>query len=80
MAAVNTSLATETGRDHVSRARALAEKCRPDLSQYKKIQVDAKTIIYVKPDRDTQEAVQNWIRRLEEHRKQDRKHDSAFKD
>lgn len=73
MAAINSSLATETGRDQRSRALAIAEKTRPDLSQFKAIKVDAKTIIYVNPDRDTQKAVQDWLHRLEFHRDQDRK-------
>ena len=77
MAAINSSLATETGRDQRSRALALADKTRPDLSQFKAIKVDAKTIIYVERDRDSEKAVQNWLQRHEFHRDQDRKRGSA---
>lgn len=51
--------------DIVKDTRKLAEKKRPDLSKLKKVQIDAKTIIYTKDNRTEAEIRKDFLAKLE---------------
>lgn len=51
--------------DIVKDTRKLAEKKRPDLSKLKKVQIDAKTVIYSKDPRSAEEIRKDFLAKLE---------------
>lgn len=57
-------------REHESRARRKAIEASPDLKKLKSVRVDHKTMIFINPQRDAAQAVQNFKERHNEFVKQ----------
>ncbi|MCF8349289.1 MAG: hypothetical protein K9G61_10800 [Bacteroidales bacterium] len=53
----------DTQRDHETAARRKAIAASPDLRKLKGVRIDSKTVIYIDPQRDTAQAVANFVTR-----------------
>lgn len=53
----------DTQRDNESAARRKAIAASPDLSRLKGVRIDSKTVIYIDPQRDSAQAVANFVTR-----------------
>ena len=56
----------ESQSSYHNRAVALANKTRPDLTKLKEVIIDAKTRIYIDPEKSSSQAKADFIKRVEE--------------